>query len=50
MIVGGVISIVPVSRHLIAEPTIDAFIKMGGLYIQRGDPNKRCEQQDQRWN
>src|ERR1700676_1936837 len=48
MVIGWVIGVVPGFGHLIAEPTVDSFVEMGGFQVQIGKPNNRCEQQDQR--
>ena len=49
MVIGRVIGVIPGFRHLIAEPTVDPFIEMGGFDVQVGKSSKCCEQQDQRW-
>jgi len=50
MVIRWVVSVVPVFGHLIAEPSVDSFIKMRGFQVEKGDPNQRCEEQNQRWN
>ena len=47
MVIGWVVGVIPVLGHLIAEPTIDPFVEMRGLKVQKGQPNDRGEQQDE---